>query len=139
MNLVITPAVPQISKQLYQFLIDNKIADAGLHSKWKKSGYETVCSLQTVRTGDHNFATTSVCRVPLSKRQDRIGPCQATGCISCASGDGGPIWWDEYEKALEVAKAKRRKAGKRDRDDDDDDDQEDPAFLERLKRLRGEQ
>eukprot|EP00798_Chlamydomonas_sp_ICE-L_P017819 gene17819-24200_t len=40
--------------------------------------------------GNHNFGTTSHCRVPMSKRgsQQRITPDVQTGCISCASGDG---------------------------------------------------
>lgn len=47
--------------------------------------------------GNHNFGTTSHCRVPLSKRagQQRITPDVQVGCISCASGDGrfgGPVW-----------------------------------------------
>lgn len=49
--------------------------------------------------GNHNFGTTSHCRVPLSQRanQQRITPDIQTGCISCASGDGrfgGPVWWN---------------------------------------------
>lgn len=47
--------------------------------------------------GNHNFGTTSHCRVPLGKRagQQRITPDVQVGCISCASGDGrfgGPVW-----------------------------------------------
>ena len=52
-----------------------------------------------IQKGNHNFGTTSHCRVPLRKRapQQRITPDIQTGCISCASGDGrfgGPIWWN---------------------------------------------
>nr|WJH19506.1 Protein BUD31 homolog [Euglena gracilis] len=123
-----------ISKELYKFCIDNKIADGPLHSKWKKSGYETLCSLISVRTGDHNFGTTSVCRVPLAQRQDRIGPSNATGCISCASGDGGPIWWDELDKALAVAKEGKKK--RRTKAEDGKDSDNDEEFQQRLKRLK---
>ena len=52
-----------------------------------------------IQKGNHNFGTTSHCRVPLKKRapQQKITPDIQTGCISCASGDGrfgGPIWWN---------------------------------------------
>lgn len=52
-----------------------------------------------IQKGNHNFGTTSLCRVPLRKRapHQRITPDVQTGCISCASGDGrfgGPIWWN---------------------------------------------
>jgi hypothetical protein len=54
-----------------------------------------MCHMQ----GNHNFGTTSHCRVPLKVRgaQQRITPDVQTGCISCASGDGrfgGPLWWN---------------------------------------------
>lgn len=32
-----------ISKQLYDWLLKNKYADANLIAKWKKQGYEKVC------------------------------------------------------------------------------------------------
>lgn len=52
-----------------------------------------------IQIGNHNFGTTSHCRVPLRKRSahQRIAPDIQTGCISCCSGDGrfgGPIWWN---------------------------------------------
>ena len=39
---------------------------------------------------NHNFGTTSHCRVPMKGRavQQRVSPDVQTGCISCASGDG---------------------------------------------------
>jgi bud site selection protein 31 len=35
-----------ISKQLYEWLLKNGYADAMLIAKWKKQGYEKVCSLE---------------------------------------------------------------------------------------------
>ncbi|KAJ9527719.1 G10 protein-domain-containing protein [Haematococcus lacustris] len=86
-------------KELYEYLVREKIADGALISKWRKPGYEIVCSMLAIQKGNHNFGTTSHCRVPLALRgaQQRITPDVQTGCVSCASGDGrfgGPVWWN---------------------------------------------
>lgn len=83
----------------YDFLVREKIADGALISKWRKPGYEILCSLLAIQKGNHNFGTTSHCRVPMKNRapQQRVAPDVQTGCICCASGDGrfgGPIWWN---------------------------------------------
>lgn len=36
-----------ISKQLYDWLLKNGYADGNLIAKWKKQGYEKVCSILT--------------------------------------------------------------------------------------------
>jgi bud site selection protein 31 len=86
-----------MSRELYDYLVREKIADGALISKWRKPGYEILCSMLAIQKGNHNFGTTSHCRVPLKQRaaQQRITPDVQTGCICCASGDGrfgGPIW-----------------------------------------------
>ena len=86
-----------MSRELFDYLTREKIADGPLIAKWRKPGYEILCSMLAVQKGNHNFGTTSHCRVPLSKRagQQRITPDVQIGCISCASGDGrfgGPVW-----------------------------------------------
>ncbi|GFH15543.1 uncharacterized protein HaLaN_11785, partial [Haematococcus lacustris] len=75
-------------KELYEYLVREKIADGALISKWRKPGYEIVCSMLAIQKGNHNFGTTSHCRVPLALRgaQQRITPDVQTGCVSCASG-----------------------------------------------------
>lgn len=83
----------------YDFLVREKIADGALISKWRKPGYEILCSLLAIQKGNHNFGTTSHCRVPMKNRapQQKVAPDVQTGCICCASGDGrfgGPIWWN---------------------------------------------
>ncbi|KAI3438040.1 hypothetical protein D9Q98_000483 [Chlorella vulgaris] len=88
-----------MSRELYEWLVREKMADGALISKWRKPGYEILCSLLAIQKGNHNFGTTSHCRVPLRQRgaQQRISPDVQTGCICCASGDGrfgGPIWWN---------------------------------------------
>ena len=97
-----------MSKKLYDFLVREKIADGALISKWRKPGYEILCSLLAIQKSGHNFGGTSHCRVPMKNRtpQQKITPDVQTGCICCCSGDGkfgGPIWWntkvDEEEDA----------------------------------------
>lgn len=74
----------------FEYLVREKIADGALVSKWRKPGYEILCSMLAIQKGNHNFGTTSHCRVPMKQRssQQRITPDVQTGCISCASGDG---------------------------------------------------
>lgn len=88
-----------MARELFDYLVREKIADGALISKWRKPGYELLCSLMSIQRSNHNFGTTAHCRVPLRLRagQQRITPNVQTGCISCASGDGkfgGPCWWN---------------------------------------------
>lgn len=71
----------------FDWLVREKIADGALISKWRKPGYEFVCSLISIQKSSHNFGTTSHCRVPLKNRAgpQRVTPDVQTGCISCAS------------------------------------------------------
>lgn len=85
----------EIGKELYEFLVREKVVDGNLIAKWKKPGYEFLCSLAAINKGSTNFGTTTICRVPLKLRSGKIGPSSLTGCISCASCDkGAPIWWN---------------------------------------------
>mmetsp|Transcript_46930 Transcript_46930/g.111751 ORF Transcript_46930/g.111751 Transcript_46930/m.111751 type:complete len:215 (+) Transcript_46930:143-787(+) len=85
----------EISRELLDFCIRERVVDGNLMAKWKKPGYEFLCSLAAINKGSTNFGTTSVCRVPLRLRSGKIAPNVTTGCISCASCDkGAPIWWN---------------------------------------------
>lgn len=102
-----------MSKPLFEYLVREKIADGGLISKWRKPGYEILCSMLAIQKGNHNFGTTSHCRVPLHKRgsQQRLTPDVQIGCISCASGDGkfgGPVWWNTPLDEEDVAPEEHR-------------------------------
>jgi len=78
----------EISRELYEWCLNENIADRNLIAKWKKSGYEKLCCLRCVQTKDHNFATTCICRVPKSKLEDgKIVECVHCGCKGCSSGD----------------------------------------------------
>ena len=142
MKLIAVVLLSQVmSKDLFDYLVREKIADGPLIAKWRKPGYEILCSMlaiQKVRMsgqisraqthapllappqrisallashepcaasvqGNHNFGTTSHCRVPLKSRagQLRITPDVQIGCISCASTDGrfgGPVWCASLQK-----------------------------------------
>ncbi|GMM35520.1 U2 snRNP complex subunit [Saccharomycopsis crataegensis] len=65
-----------ISNDLYQWLLKQKYADAGLIAKWKKQGYEKLCCLRCLEKK-------CVCRVPKNEEKVRCINC---GCYGCASG-----------------------------------------------------
>ncbi|KAH7512126.1 hypothetical protein FEM48_Zijuj12G0057500 [Ziziphus jujuba var. spinosa] len=103
----------EISKELYEFCMDQGYADRNLIAKWKKvslkpvlseicsvrilsfslllqvkmPGYERLCCLRCMQPRDHNFATTCVCRVPKHLREEKVIECVHCGCRGCASGD----------------------------------------------------
>ncbi|KAH9687513.1 protein BUD31 [Citrus sinensis] len=77
----------EISKELYEFCLDQGYADRNLIAKWKKPGYERLCCLRCMQPRDHNFQTTCVCRVPKNLREEKVIECVHCGCRGCASGD----------------------------------------------------
>jgi len=110
-----------ISRELYDFLIRNKVADGALIAKWKKKGYEYLCSMLAIDKSASNFGTTSICRVPLNKRsqEQQVLPAVNTGCVSCASCDkGAPIWWDGPFKRTDLMFSDEEE------EEDDDEDEE---------------
>ena len=54
-----------------------------------------------------------------------LRPSQGTGCISCASGDKGPIWWDTRFKTVDSEDGSKRTA-------------EQAELEERVKRFKAE-
>lgn len=100
-----------ISKELYDHLLLEKQADANLIAKWRKPGFEYLCSLMAIDKRNSHFNTTAICRVPLHLRKSGAAqPSVTTGCISCSSQEagrlGGPIWWDSPRPADLVGWAK---------------------------------
>lgn len=126
-----------LSKELYDYLCREKICDQALISKWRKPGYENLCSLLSIQKSATNFGTASLCRVPMASRapQQRLTPNVKTGCISCCSGDGimgGPIWWNTpITEEVEAKMSKKRKADEAEAD-------EDPAVAERIAAIKRE-
>ncbi|KAI8084379.1 bud site selection-related protein [Gilbertella persicaria] len=77
-----------ISRDLYDYLLKNKYADANLIAKWKKPGFEKLCCLRCIQPKDTNFGTTCICRVPKEKLEEgKMVECVHCGCRGCASGD----------------------------------------------------
>lgn len=126
---------------MYEFLARHKIIDTALISKWRKPGYEILCSMSAINKNSTNFGTSSICRVPLAQRSGHIAPSHTTGCVSCASGDGvngGPIWWTDPHTLWAARSKKRRPAGGPSAADADalDEEVEDPEVAKRLRALR---
>lgn len=59
-----------ISRELYDFCLNENIADKNLIAKWKKAGYENLCCLRCIQTRDTNFGTNCICRVPKGKLEE---------------------------------------------------------------------
>ena len=45
-------ALQVMSRELYDWLVREKIADGALISKWRKPGYEILCSLLAIQKGE---------------------------------------------------------------------------------------
>lgn len=74
-----------ISKELYEYCLGERIADANLIAKWKKPGYENLCCLRCIQTRDTNFGTNCVCRVPKTKLEEgKVVECIHCGCHGCS-------------------------------------------------------
>lgn len=73
-----------ISKELYDYLLDQNYADRNLIAKWKKPGYENLCCLKCIQPKESNFQTLCICRVP-KKDMDgtKIFCCLSCGCKGC--------------------------------------------------------
>jgi len=111
----------RISREVYDFCIKNKIADASLIAKWKKPGYERLCSTYVINPSNYKFATVSICRVPMQSRTKEQKNAQdpTTGCLGCASGkESGPrnIFGNKYGQnlaAVQIARERRMEAIKK--------------------------
>ncbi|KAI2489852.1 G10 protein [Fragilaria crotonensis] len=104
----------RISRQVYDYCIDQKLVDAALIAKWKKPGYERLCSTYVINPTNYKFGTTSLCRVPLFDRSEEQRSAQdpTTGCRGCASGKGaGPrnLFGNKYGQSLAAVQIAREK------------------------------
>lgn len=105
-----------------------KIADAKLIAKWKKPGYERLCSTYAINPKNFNFGGVSLCRVPRfelepgRKVQDPF-----SGCRGCASGPAGysNIFGNKYGQniaSIQIAREERlKRRGSTDDSDSDSD------------------
>lgn len=103
----------KISKQVYDYCIENKVVDPQLIAKWKKAGYERLCSTYVINPRNYKFGTVSICRVPKqSLAAGTVIEDPMTGCRGCASGSGGEknIFGNKYGQylaAIQVAREDR--------------------------------
>lgn len=101
----------RISKEVYDYCINNKIVDAALIAKWKKPGYERLCSTYVINPRNYKFGTVSICRVPkqyLAPGTEIEDP--TTGCRGCASGSSHNIFGNKYGQylaAIQIAREER--------------------------------
>lgn len=127
----------RISKEVYDYCISNKIVDAALIAKWKKPGYESLCSTYVINPQNFKFGTVSICRVPkqsLAPGTEIVEP--TTGCRGCASGSNSNIFGNKYGQYLagiQIAREERaaaRKAALRQRTESEEDSESDDSDSE---------
>ena len=75
-----------MSRELFDYLVREKIADGPLVARWRKPGFEILCSMLAVQKGNHNFGTTSHCRVSCS-----LSPC----ALRQLSSNSTATWLDQ--------------------------------------------
>lgn len=76
-----------ISREVYDYCVEQKIVDVALIAKWKKPGYEKLCSTYVINPKNYKFGTVSICRVPKSSlAPGTIIEDPTTGCLGCSSG-----------------------------------------------------
>jgi bud site selection protein 31 len=104
----------RISREVYEYCIKNKIVDAALIAKWKKPGYERLCSTYVINPRNYKFGTVSICRVPKHcLAPGTVIEDAVTGCHGCASGPGGDknIFGNKYGQylaAIQIAREARQ-------------------------------
>ena len=102
----------RINKLVFDYCVRQKIVDSALMAKWKKPGYERLCSTFVINPTNYKFGTTSLCRVPWKDRSEEQKEARdpTTGCRGCASGKGaGPrnIFGNKYGQHLAAVQVAR--------------------------------
>lgn len=93
----------RISREIYDYCVKMKLVDANLIAKWKKPGYERLCSTYAINSKNYNYGTVSICRVPRHQlSEDQVIQEKHSGCRGCASGPGGysNIFGNKYGQYL---------------------------------------
>ncbi|OQS07030.1 hypothetical protein THRCLA_00983 [Thraustotheca clavata] len=104
----------KISKEVYDYCLRMKLADANLIAKWKKPGYERLCSTFAINSKNYNYGTVSICRVPRQQLADgQLIQERHSGCRGCASGPGGyhNIFGNKYGQHLAAIQIMRERRG----------------------------
>lgn len=117
----------KISKEVYDYCVRNKMADGALMSKWRKPGYEKLCSTYVINSGNYNFGTVSICRVPRHALGDdddeAMIECPTTGCRGCASGPRSRlnIFGNKYGQYLARIQIKRERKNQKAREEEEEE------------------
>ncbi len=92
----------RIDKSVYDYCVETKQVDALLMAKWKKSGYENLCSTYAINSRNFKFGTVSMCRVPEKSLGEGVQVKDPiTGCLGCASGNKNTnIFGNKYGQRL---------------------------------------
>lgn len=102
----------RVSREVYDYCLRLKLADANLIAKWKKPGYERLCSTFAINSKNYNYGTVSICRVPKHQlSDDQVIQEKHAGCRGCASGPGGyhNIFGNKYGQYLARIQIEREK------------------------------
>ncbi|CCV00036.1 unnamed protein product [Malassezia sympodialis ATCC 42132] len=71
-----------ISRELYDWLLEQGYADAALIAKWKRTGYEKLCCVRCIQSRDMNYeGSTCICRVPRAQ----LRPGTFVECVHCGT------------------------------------------------------
>ncbi|KAG7397745.1 Component of the SF3b subcomplex of the U2 snRNP [Phytophthora boehmeriae] len=106
----------RIPREVYDYCVKNKLVDANLIAKWKKPGYERLCSTFAINTKNYNYGTVSICRVPRQQLSEgQVVQEKHSGCRGCASGPGGyhNIFGNKYGQYLARIQIAREEAAKK--------------------------
>ncbi|EGZ13506.1 hypothetical protein PHYSODRAFT_262305 [Phytophthora sojae] len=106
----------RISRDVYDYCVRRKLVDANLIAKWKKPGYERLCSTFAINTKNYNYGTVSICRVPRQQLSEgQVVQEKHSGCRGCASGPGGyhNIFGNKYGQYLARIQIAREEAAKK--------------------------
>jgi len=115
-SMICTTSTKKVSRQLYEWCCRQKLVDKALAAKWKKPGFDRLCSVHCINTRNTNYGTTSICRVPRKcLAPDAVVQDQLTGCRGCASGPGGynNIFGNKYGQYLAGIQIAREEAAKK--------------------------
>ena len=108
----------RIPKAVYDYCTKQKLVDTALIAKWKKQGYERLCSTHAIDTRNFNHGGVSICRVPRYELGSNhpVVEDRHSGCRGCSTGRGGRrnIFGNKYGQylaAIQIDREAREKRG----------------------------
>lgn len=76
----------EMSRELYDYCVRERLVDAALVAKWKKGpGFERLCCLSCVDEANFQHGTKCICRTPRSalSEESKDFECATCGCHGC--------------------------------------------------------